>query len=163
MFREPHSAQAAFEQRASYFSEVDPQRDNRYEKAVECTKNGLGLKLFLVLARHGEHGLREHVEKLYDSTREFYEILRRRPGFDCPYEPESNILCFRYGDHDQEELRRRLIDDGSYYLTGTDFGGLRYLRMSVMNPLSNREVIEGMAARIEALAGAPPTHRADSP
>lgn len=152
LFRDPGSARRAFEQKASYFSDVDPERDNRFEKAVECTKNGLGLKLFLVLARHGEQGLRSHVETLYARTHEFYELLSSRTGFECPYAPESNILCFRYGNHDQEALRRALVDEGSYYLTGTDIGGRRFLRMSVMNPLSDRSVVEGMAARIEALA-----------
>ena len=72
LFRDPGSAHAAFQQDVAYFTAVDLARENVFEKAIECTKTGLGLKLFLVLARHGEAGLRQHVETLYDRAAEFH-------------------------------------------------------------------------------------------
>lgn len=156
LFREPQSALSAFQQDASYFAKTDPDRENLFEKAVECTKTGLGLKLYLVLARHGEAQLGAHVEALYDRTQEYYEYLRQESNFECPYVPETNILCFRVPGHDQEAIRRQLIDEGSYYLTATRIGSELYLRMTVMNPRSDRKVIEGLVSRIRELTTVTP-------
>ena len=55
----------------------------------------------------GERGLGDYVARTYDRARGFWED-RPRPGFEVPYEPESNILCFRWGAGDQVAIRERL-------------------------------------------------------
>jgi len=151
LFRNKDNARAAFQQEAIYFSDVEDERENVFEKALECTKTGLGLKLFLVLARLGEDGLREYVETMYERAREYHALLVSMPGFECPYEPESNILCFRYRDLDQEALRHGLMAEGSYYLGGTDVDGVRHLRLCVMNPETDEGTIRGLVERLEVL------------
>ncbi len=157
LFRDPRSAQAAFRQDASYFPErSEADAPDLFDRALECTKTGLGLKLFLVLAFLGEEGLGRHVDELYDRARSLHDCLARRPRFRVPCEPQSNILCFRYGDDDelQERIRARLLADGDFHLSAALVGGRRHLRACVMNPATDERAFEALLDRIEAAAQA---------
>lgn len=146
---------SAFHQDASYLIHEKQQPGfDSLQRTVECTKAGLGLKFYTVLATLGERRLAEFVEGRTDRTREAWHLISRRPGFDCPVEPESNILCFRYGDDDDEQLRirDRLIATGRYYLSSTSYRGKRFLRIVVMHPRTDGALIERLLDDIEAAA-----------
>jgi L-2,4-diaminobutyrate decarboxylase len=145
----------AFHQEASYLF-YDEQTDAGVDlipRAVECTKAELGLKLFLNLAWRGERGLGEYVAERYDRTLRFYDLIRSRPGFECPYRPESNILCFRHGRDSgrQVAIRERLLAGGDFHLSSTEIGGERYLRITVMAPATDDETIERLLDAIERI------------
>ncbi|MFK8017141.1 MAG: aspartate aminotransferase family protein, partial [Gammaproteobacteria bacterium] len=98
----------AFHQEASYLAYGhDEDGYDSLPRAVECTKASLSLKIFLTLAFRGEQTLGAYVDDRYAMTARAYDIIRRREGFTCPYPPESNILCFRYGDDDAMQVRIR--------------------------------------------------------
>jgi L-2,4-diaminobutyrate decarboxylase len=143
----------AFHQKASYlfYDEHDSAGIDLIERSVECTKAGLGLKLFLNLAWRGEQGLGEYVADCYDKTLRFHELIRGRPGFECPYRPESNILCFRLGqDPDRQvAIRDRLIAAGEFHLSSTEIAGERYLRIVPTAPATSDETIEHLLDAVE--------------
>jgi L-2,4-diaminobutyrate decarboxylase len=148
----------AFQQEASYlFHDKDQPGFDSIHRTVECTKAGLGLKLFLVLAAEGEAALGRYVEQRAALARAAAERIRREPGFEVAVEPESNIVCFRVqgGDDLQLELRRRLLEAGRHYLTTTGFRGRRWLRITVMNPGTDLEDIERLLAELRALLPQP--------
>lgn len=159
LVRQRGSLQAAFRADASYLG--DPEGGSAGEDAdpwhrtVECTRPVLALKLFLLLAAEGEAGLARTVEALYARAGRFHELLSARPGFTCFAPPESNILCFRYGgeDADQSALRRRLLEEGSFYLTQAAIQGRVWLRLTLMNPDTEESDLLRLAARIEACGG----------
>jgi len=68
--------------------------------------------------------------------------------------PESNILCFRYEGDDtlQARIRQLLMKEGDFLLTQADVDDRRWLRLTVMNPLSDEGTIARLLDRIEALA-----------
>ena len=138
---------AAFRQRASYLFYGD-QGFDLIGRTVECSKAELGLKIFLNLAWRGERGLGDHVARQYATAHRFWELARERPGFECPYEPESNIICFRYGTGDQAGIRERLMEDGAFALTSTEIGGIRHLRVTVMAPATDDKTLEALLDRI---------------
>ena len=143
----------AFHQAASYlfYDEQDNAGVDLLSRTVECTKATLGLKLFLNLAWRGEQGLGDYVAERYERTLRFYDLIRSRPRFECPYRPESNILCFRYR-HDNERqvaIRERLLADGDFHLSSTEIGGERYLRITVMAPATDEETIERLLDAVE--------------
>ncbi|MBB2909508.1 L-2,4-diaminobutyrate decarboxylase [Streptosporangium becharense] len=142
---------AAFRQRASYLFYGEPGLD-LIGRTVECSKAELGLKIFLNLAWRGERGLGEYVARQYATAHRFWELARERPGFACPYEPESNIVCFRYGDGDQAALRERLTEEGAFHLTSAEIGGVRHLRMTVMAPATDDGTLKALLDRIPDLA-----------
>ncbi|MFF5211712.1 pyridoxal phosphate-dependent decarboxylase family protein [Streptosporangium sp. NPDC000396] len=145
----------AFRQQASYLFYGD-QGFDLIGRAVECTKAELGLKIFLNLAWRGERGLGDYVARQYETAHRFWELARERPGFECPYEPQSNIVCFRYGTGDQARIRERLMEDGAFHLTSTEVGGVRHLRITVMAPATDEKTLEALLDRIgdlDRLAG----------
>jgi L-2,4-diaminobutyrate decarboxylase len=89
-----------------------------------------------------------------DKALHFWELIGERPGFECPYRPESNILCFRFGrDSDlQVAIRDRLIASGEFHLSSVELDGERYLRMVVMNPATDEATIERLLGAIETAA-----------
>ena len=100
-------------------------------------------------AHLGEQGLAAHVASAYDRTAEFHDQIAARPGFRCAYRPQSNILCFRYGDGDQEKLRRPLLAQGRFHIGSTMLGDQRWLRMVVMNDATDAATMEAMLTEIE--------------
>lgn len=173
LFREPGRFHQAFHQKADYLfyadeehgdasAELVSEEPDLISRTIECTKAELGLKVFLSLATQGEQGLARYIDSRYQATRRFYELIRKRPGFECPYRPEANILCFRFvGTEDggagridslQIRIRDRLLRHGSFYLSSTTIGSTRYLRMSVMSEATDESTIERLLDAIEGVA-----------
>jgi L-2,4-diaminobutyrate decarboxylase len=152
LVRDHLTLDTAFEHDASYLfhDKVQPGFDFLH-RTFECTKSGLGLKFFLVVAAAGEQALTEYVERQHDLARQAHEYIDSQPDFECPVEPQSNILCFRLtGSSDAQQLliRDRLTVDGRFYISTTSFRGARFLRLVLMNPDTGMEEI---AALIETI------------
>lgn len=164
LFRDARSFERAFHQEASYlFYGGQSEGVDLIARTIECTKAPLGLKLFLNLAWRGEQGLGEYVAGRYALAQEIYELIRQRAGFECPFEPQSNILCFRYGDDDAQQvaIRERLLREGRFHLSSAVVGGRRYLRMTVMSPHTDLDTVARLLDAIErtALLGRRPSLR----
>lgn len=156
LLKDARDFERAFQQEASYLAmnEQDTERYTTLPRTIECTKAALSLKIFLNLAWRGERALGAYVDDRYAMTRNFYRLISERDGFECPYEPESNILCFRYGDDDaqQDRIREALLRERSFHLTAATVAGKRYLRLTVMNALSDESTIASLLDMIEARA-----------
>jgi L-2,4-diaminobutyrate decarboxylase len=138
---------AAFQQEAAYLF-YGEQGFDLIGRTVEGTKAELGLKVFLNLAWRGERGLGDYVSRQFNTAHRFWELASQRPGFDCPYEPQSNIVCFRFGNADQAAIREELMSDGSFHLTSTEIGGVRYLRVTVMAPATDDRTLNALLDRV---------------
>jgi len=143
-----------FKQDASYiFHEKEQPGFDFIHRTVECTKSGLGLKLFMVLAALGEQGLSRYIERQTELTLKAYRYINGLTEFSCAVEPQSNILCFRIDGDDtlQLKLRDKLMAAGSFYISTTMFRGLRYLRLTLMNPDTSMDTIEKLVHQIRVL------------
>lgn len=147
-----------FEQKGSYvFHENDVIGMDTMPYTVECTKSALGTKLFWTFALEGAQAITQYVEKTFDLAQELYGLLVKHPDFYCPYTPESNILCFQYQpekylDADQLALRYNIIKTGDFYITSCMMNGKRFLRVVLMNPLSNQKSFLQLIKTIEKIA-----------
>lgn len=136
LVRDHRTIDNAFEQEASYiFHEKEQPGFDFIHRTVECTKPGLGLKLFLVLALYGENRLSAYIDRQFALTLQAYEYIEERDDFDCPVKPQSNVLCFRIKGSDrlQLTLRDKVNKNGNFYLSTTLFKNVRYLRIVVMS------------------------------
>lgn len=138
LVRDHRTLDSAFEHEASYLfhEKVQPGFDFIH-RTFECTKSGLGLKFFLVVAAAGEQALADYIDRQHDLAQQAYDYIGSQHDFECPVEPESNILCFRLAggsDARQLAIRDRLTVDGRFYISSTSFNGIRYLRLALMNP-----------------------------
>jgi L-2,4-diaminobutyrate decarboxylase len=153
LVRDHRHLDGAFRQQASYlFHDKDEPGFDFMGRSVECTKAGLGLRLFLVLAAEGEAALGRYVERQTALAREVAARLRQEPGVEVAVEPESNIVCFRLDGDDarQLELRRRVLEEGRYYLSCTEYRGRRWLRLVLMNPATQIGDIEALLETLRA-------------
>ncbi|WP_444997263.1 pyridoxal phosphate-dependent decarboxylase family protein [Aliikangiella sp. IMCC44359] len=157
LFRKPEYLEGAFQQKGSYiFHEKEEVGFDVLPYAVECTKGPIAEKLFWVLAIDGEQRLAEYVERQYQITRDFYRLISSHDKFYCPYQPESNILCFKYlpvADNDKQlKLRYLIIERGHFYITSAEICGVRYLRIAIMNELTTIDTIQALIEEIERVA-----------
>ena len=143
-----------FQQEASYlFHEKDQPGFDFIHRTVECTKAGLGLKWFFVLAALGEQGLEKHVDDQFELAKQAYEYIQSQPEFDCAVKPQSNILCFRLAGSDklQLDIRDKLIARGEFYLSTADFGDQRFLRMVFNHPHTHLDDIKRLIEKIRGM------------
>jgi L-2,4-diaminobutyrate decarboxylase len=155
LVRDRRSLDRAFQQEASYlFHNKEQPGFDFIHRTVECTKAGLGLRFFAVLAALGERGLAGYVDRQFRVTREAHELLQGLPEFEVAAEPQSNILCFRLrGDDElQMRVRARLLAEGSFYLSTTAHAERRWLRLVFMNPDTELQDIRRLVERLRALA-----------
>ncbi len=157
LFRDGRDFGRAFQQQASYLA-MEQTRDTytTMPRAVECTKASLGLKVFLTVAWRGERGLGDYVAGRYAAARRFAERIAQRPGFSVPYAPQSNILCFRYGDDDalMEAIREHLLRSRRFHITSAELGGRRHLRLTVMNARTDEVTIDALLDALEETGAA---------
>ena len=159
LVRDHRRLDQAFQQEASYlFHAKDEPGFDFMPRTVECTKAGLGLRLFLVLAARGERALAAYVEDRTALAAAAAERLAREPGFEVACAPESNIVCFRLGGGDarQLELRRRLLAAGRHYVSSTEHRGRRWLRLALMSPATGLDEVERLIEALRALAAEVP-------
>jgi L-2,4-diaminobutyrate decarboxylase len=155
LFRDGRRLLGTFQQDAAYVTEGTREIGHDFiGHQFECTKSPLGLKVLLVLAMVGEEGLASNVGALWERTRRIHDQISARPGFEALSPPESNILCFRHVGDDalQNRIRQDLMRKGDFLLSQADQDGRRWLRMTVMNPLTDDATIRRLLDRIEELA-----------
>jgi L-2,4-diaminobutyrate decarboxylase len=155
LLREERLLEAAFRQKAAYliYEGSEAESTSLLERQVECTKAAIGMRVFLNLAFRGEDGIGRYVAEQYEKTARFHRLIEARPGFESLCAPESNILCFRYGDDSDEQvrLRERLLAEKLFHLSSTTVNGERWLRMTVTAPATTEDTIERLLDAIERL------------
>jgi L-2,4-diaminobutyrate decarboxylase len=145
----------AFYQEASYlFHEKDQPGFDFIHRTVECTKAGLGLRFYTVLASLGEKRLAAYIDDRFDLAVQAWEYLSSQPDFECAVRPESNIVCFRLRGSDSLQLsvRDRILAEGNFYISSTEFGGKRWLRLALMNPDTGTEDVKILTEHIRKAA-----------
>lgn len=142
----------AFRQEAPYlFDPSAPGEVAQYDSGLvtlECTKRAAAYGLWGLWSLFGPEVFADLVETTFDLARRFWERLRGTDDFLPLHEPECNIVCFRYvpsrlrgaplpevGRFNQQ-IRRRLMESGRYYIVQTTLDGAAALRTTIMNPLT---------------------------
>jgi L-2,4-diaminobutyrate decarboxylase len=159
LFRDGQRSYETFNQKAFYLFN-NKEREQWFNSAVrtlECTKNMMGVKVYSILRTYGPQIFIDHFTALYDLGREFAEMIRKASDFEMPYEPESNIVCYRYilpgkTDHEVNQLnaqiRRKIIESGKFYIVQTKIDNRTYLRSVLMNPFTTKSDMEELLSEI---------------
>jgi len=166
VFRDGNHSYEAFSQKASYLFEKSAAEEwyNYAHRTMECTKTMMGMRLFISLAAYGTDFFGGYVTAAWDLAREFARRLRAAGDFETAVEPESNIVCFRYGnkggaDSDglQRRIRRALLEQGRFYVVQTELSGRTWLRCTLINPRTTIADLEALMDEIRLLAAVPET------
>lgn len=130
---------------------------NSAKHTLECTKPITILHTYAIMRLYGDEIYQQNVDTLFDMGREFADMIKADEDMELALEPKSNIVCFRYKPEgrDIEEVNRqiaeKLLEDGSYYVVNTAVRGQFYLRITLMNPFTDRECMEELIARIKEI------------
>lgn len=158
LFRDPDAVYRSFRQDGNYLAGTEAE-ELPFLRSIECTRSGLGLRAFLVLAQRGEQGLAADLDRMHANARFLEQHLRAAEDFTVPLASESNIVLFRplpaggeLNDAQIEAVRRGLMDAGSFYLTAANFAGRKWLRVTLMNPATTEEHLRAMVEEVRQKA-----------
>jgi L-2,4-diaminobutyrate decarboxylase len=153
-FRDKAYSFATFSQEAAYLFQKAGEEDwyNLGKRTFECTKLMMSTKVYALLQAYGTGLWEEYVTRCYDLGRRFAEIIRSRKNWELALEPACNIVCYRLKGADNALLRKKLIEEGSFYIVQTKLRGETYLRSTITSPFTTEGDLEALLDRIEALA-----------
>lgn len=154
LFKRAGHAYEAFAQQASYLFSAAT-RDATWwdlgQRTIECTKRAMAIELWTQLRVHGEQLFGDIVDRLVELTRAFAAKIRATDDFELALEPELNIICYRHKTADNRALRQRVVEDGTFYIVGTQLADGYYLRSTIMNPLIEPSDIDDLLAHLRSL------------
>jgi L-2,4-diaminobutyrate decarboxylase len=142
----------AFEADAPYLFHAERAGENLGEMTIQCSKRADAIKLWLSLRMYGAGAFAEALEKVAEVTRFAYELVEESEDFEAMHVPHFNIFCFRHKTGDNGAMREKLIRSGEAWITSTILRGERVLRITVINPRTERSHIEAMLDAIRAQA-----------
>lgn len=162
LYKDGDRAYEAFAQQASYlFAGGDP-REKWYElgtRTLECTKRAMAIEVWTALRVHGEPFFAAVIDRQRFLARSLAQKVAASPDFELAIEPESNIVCYRFrpagaGDLDalNRGLRQKVIEDGRFFVVGTQLPRGYFLRSALMNPLIEPGDLDALLVHLRALA-----------
>jgi L-2,4-diaminobutyrate decarboxylase len=151
LFREPQNSYAAFAQEASYLFQGDSEESESYNtsyRTLECTKRMMGLKLWAAFSLYGVEKLGGLVDQVFATASLLAQKLEAAPDFELLMQPQTNIVCFRYGSDDQAEIRNKLVESGAFHLTQVKLGNQLWLRTTIMSPLTSASDLDALLEKV---------------
>jgi L-2,4-diaminobutyrate decarboxylase len=167
LLRDGRAGYETFNQDAPYLFDPDAQPTRDFDAAlrtVECTRRSLAIPVYALWAAFGPGLFEDLVDLVIGRVRELHEMVSAAEDFEALHEPECNILCLRHvparrrGRPEAEisafqlEIRRRLMQEGGFYITTTKLDGAACLRVVLMNPRVERAHLEELLQRVRRLA-----------
>lgn len=162
LFKNGQHSFETFAQKAEYLLSNAAQKPwyDSAGRALECTKKMLGIKVYAMIKLYGDQLFSDYITSMYDLGRSFAERIKQEAGFELAVEPDGNIVCFRYrpegfgGDINQltASIRKKLLDDASFYVVQTTVRNEVYLRVTLMNPFTTHDDLEALLQTIISMA-----------
>jgi glutamate/tyrosine decarboxylase-like PLP-dependent enzyme len=152
----PRAHRAAIGVTASYLVHSDDRRErDQMDWTPEFSRRARGFAVYAALRSLGRSGVEEIVERSCEQARLFGQLLEEG-GATILNDVELNQVLVRFGDADRtREIIRRVQEDGTCWLGGTDWQGEHAMRVSVSNWRTTREDVERSAAAVLAAAAVP--------
>lgn len=152
----PEAHRAAIGTTASYLVHAEDRRErDQVDWTPEFSRRARGFAVYAALRSLGRSGVAGLVERSCAHARRFAELLEAG-GASILNDVVLNQVLVRFGDGEHtREVIRRVQEDGTCWLSGTDWGGEHAMRISVSNWRTNEEDVERSADAILAAARLP--------
>lgn len=133
---------------------------NLGKKTFECTKVMMSVKIASALHLHGPQVWEDFVNTAHENGQLFAKAVTERNAIELALPPQSNIVCFRYikGITDNETanrinraIRSKLLENGNFFIVQTTLKGNVYLRVTLMNPFTSVEDMNGLLDEVESI------------
>ncbi|ANS80099.1 Aromatic-L-amino-acid decarboxylase [Serinicoccus hydrothermalis] len=139
--RDPAALQAAMGVQGAYL--LRDEVCQPLDKVPELSRRGRAVPVWAVLRCLGRDGVAELVERLCHHASTFAEALRAIPGVTVLNDVVFTQVCATFGsDERTDEVVRRLLADGTTWMTGSTWHGQRVLRISVSNWSTTEDDVE---------------------
>jgi glutamate/tyrosine decarboxylase-like PLP-dependent enzyme len=147
----PDSHRAAMSVRASYLEQADPAaaRD-QLDWNPEFSRRARGFPIYAAIRSLGQEGIEAMVERCCDHAALFAALLGAQPEVEILNDVVLNQVLVRFGDDDAltQAVVRGVQEDGTCWLSGTEWQGRAAMRISVSNWQTSAEDVERSAAAI---------------
>jgi glutamate/tyrosine decarboxylase-like PLP-dependent enzyme len=151
----PDAHRAAMSVRASYLvqSEDGGPRDP-VDWTPEFSRRARAFPVYAALRSLGRSGVADLVERCCAHARRFAELLGAEEGVEILNDVVLNQVLVRFGGDDEttREVVRRVQEDGTCWLGGSEWQGRAVMRISVSSWRTTEEDVERSAAAILAAA-----------
>ncbi len=160
IFKNASDSYHTFSQKAQYLwdSQQDEEWWNSGKRTFECTKFVMALKIYAIIKTYGIRIFEANVTHLFSVAKKFADIIKQRSNFELAIEPKANIVNFRIVNVSENEsdtlngaIRKKLIQEGKFYIVQTTLQGKLYLRVTIMNPLTTENDLIALLNEIEYL------------
>jgi glutamate/tyrosine decarboxylase-like PLP-dependent enzyme len=152
----PDAHRAAMAVTASYLvMQDDPRRRDAVNWTPEFSRRARGFAVYAAIRALGSEGIAELVERSCAHARLFADLLEAN-GATILNELVLNQVLVRFGDGaTTQDVIRRVQEDGTCWLGGTEWQGEHAMRISISSWRTTREDVERSVAAILAAAAVP--------
>ena len=164
IFKNSRDSYRTFEQKAQYLWDSQHSQEwyNSGKRTFECTKLMMSIKVYAILKAYGEEAFSQNVNTLYDLAETFSEMIDKQESFELAHHPQANIVNFRYAPQQVDidlntlnnNIRQALIQSGKFYVVQTTINGEKYLRTTMMNPLTTKDDLIALIEEVHHLGTA---------
>jgi len=163
LFKREAHAYEAFAQQASYlFAATRPEETwwDLGQRSLECTKRMMAIELWVALRSRGDAWFAEVIDRQHALAAELAAKVEAAADFELAITPASNIVCYRHRpagvggdalDAHNRALRKRVVEDGRFYVVGTQLATGYHLRSTLMNPLTESADLDALLDHLRAL------------
>jgi glutamate/tyrosine decarboxylase-like PLP-dependent enzyme len=157
----PEAQQAAMGVRASYLIQADPggPRD-ALEWNPEFSRRARGFPVYAAIRSLGRSGIAELIERCCAHARRFAEALSEVAGIEVLNDVVLNQVLVRFSSEDGDDdahtdaVIETVQRDGTCWLSGTTWQGMRAMRISVSSHATTTEDVDRSIEAILRAAGA---------
>lgn len=144
--RDPAALRASMGMRGDYL--IHDERGEPSDKVPELSRRGRAIPVWAVLRSLGRRGVADLVDGLTRHAAAFAEGFADVPGAAVLNDVVFTQVCVSFGDDARtEEVARRLLEDGSTWMTGSRWRGRSVLRVSVSSwATTDDDVRQGLEA-----------------
>jgi glutamate/tyrosine decarboxylase-like PLP-dependent enzyme len=130
--RDPDAMRAAMGMHGAYL--IHDEQGEPLDKVPEISRRGRAFPVWAVLRSLGRSGVSDLVERLCRHARGFADGLAAIPGAEVLNDVELTQVCVAFGDDERtQEVVRRVLEDGTAWMSGSTWRGRSVLRISVSN------------------------------
>ncbi|PZF83645.1 pyridoxal phosphate-dependent decarboxylase family protein [Jiangella anatolica] len=149
--RDPAALRSAMSYHADYLV-TDAAHLEPYERVPELSRRARSVPVWAALRSLGRSGLSDLVDRLCRHAAAFAAGARAIPGAEVLNDVVFTQVCLSFGDDERtREVGRRLMADGTVWMTGSRWRGREVLRISVSNwSTTDADVARGLDALARA-------------
>jgi glutamate/tyrosine decarboxylase-like PLP-dependent enzyme len=149
--RDPAALRAAMGMHGDYL--IQDAAGDPFETVPELSRRGRAFTVWAVLRALGRHGVADLVEGFHRHARQFATGIAELDGALVENDVVFSQVCASFGsDERTDTVVRRLLEDGTAWMTGSRWHDRSVLRISVSNWSTNDDDVERSLTALRAAA-----------